>query len=214
MNRYKAYIFDFDYTLVDSSLGIVTCFQYALKNAGFSNISDNDIKKTIGKSLEISFSELTHLTDSTKIEHLRKEYILKANECMTNLTFFFPEVKYVLKKLRLEGAKLAIVSNKFKFRIIEFLQKEQMIDIFDSIVGLEDVTNHKPSPDGIYKSINELKVPKEEVLYLGDSVIDAQTAQSSAVNFWAILHGITSKEEITLYQHVGVSETLDAILYL
>ena len=50
--EYKVYLFDFDYTLADSSRGIVTCFRHVLDRHGYTSPTDDDIKRTIGKTLE------------------------------------------------------------------------------------------------------------------------------------------------------------------
>ena len=55
--NYTTYLFDFDYTLADSSRGIVTCFRNVLNRHGYTRPTDNDIKRTIGKTLEESFSD-------------------------------------------------------------------------------------------------------------------------------------------------------------
>lgn len=59
MKRYTTYLFDFDYTLADSSKGIVLCFRHVLNLHGYTGITDEEIKRTIGKTLEESFSILT-----------------------------------------------------------------------------------------------------------------------------------------------------------
>ena len=56
--NYTTYLFDFDYTLADSSRGIVTCFRNVLNRHGYTQPTDDDIKRTIGKTLEDSFSIL------------------------------------------------------------------------------------------------------------------------------------------------------------
>ena len=63
MRGYSAYLFDFDYTLADSSKGILTCFRNVLTRNGFIDVSDEDIKHTIGKTLQDSFSILTGVSD-------------------------------------------------------------------------------------------------------------------------------------------------------
>lgn len=55
MKRYTTYLFDFDYTLADSSKGIVLCFRHVLNLHGYTGITDEEIKRTIGKTLEESF---------------------------------------------------------------------------------------------------------------------------------------------------------------
>ena len=48
--NYTTYLFDFDYTLADSSRGIVTCFRNVLTRHGYTEVTDDDIKRTIGKT--------------------------------------------------------------------------------------------------------------------------------------------------------------------
>ena len=45
--NYTTYLFDFDYTLADSSRGIVTCFRNVLNRHGYTHPTDDDIKRTI-----------------------------------------------------------------------------------------------------------------------------------------------------------------------
>ena len=60
--NYKTYLFDFDYTLADSSRGIVKCFRIVLTRHQYLTVTDEAIKRTIGKTLEESFSILTGIT--------------------------------------------------------------------------------------------------------------------------------------------------------
>ena len=54
--EYTTYLFDFDYTLADSSRGIVICFRNVLNRHEHFDITDEQIKRTIGKTLEESKS--------------------------------------------------------------------------------------------------------------------------------------------------------------
>lgn len=47
--NYKTYLFDFDYTLADSSRGIVTCFRNVLNRHQYTNVTDEAIKRTMVK---------------------------------------------------------------------------------------------------------------------------------------------------------------------
>ena len=47
MKLYKVYLFDFDYTLADSSRGIVMCFRNVLERHQHTGITDDEIKRTI-----------------------------------------------------------------------------------------------------------------------------------------------------------------------
>ena len=169
MKRYTTYIFDFDYTLVDSSRGIVTCFRHVLGNHGHTGVTDTEIKRTIGKTLEESFSILTGITEAGTLADYKREYVKAADVHMTANTFFFPETIEVLEALKSQGAVLGIVSTKFRYRILDLFEKTGHDGLVDFIVGGEDVKAAKPAPEGLLLAIGRASGGgKSEVLYVGD----------------------------------------------
>ena len=167
--KYTTYLFDFDYTLADSSRGIVICFRNVLERHGHTGISDEAIKRTIGKTLEDSFSILSGITTPETLAEYKKEYVKEADTYMTVNTFFFPETVTVLKTLKSQGAQIGIISTKFRFRIREMVDQHFPKDFFDIIIGGEDVKQAKPDPQGIKKALRRLHRRKSETLYIGDS---------------------------------------------
>ena len=117
--NYTTYLFDFDYTLADSSRGIVTCFRNVLNRHGYTQPTDDDIKRTIGKTLEDSFSILSGVTDPLQLAELKKEYVKEADTHMTVNTVLFLETKSVQIALKDSGARIGIISTKFRYRIKE-----------------------------------------------------------------------------------------------
>ncbi len=213
MKRYTIYIFDFDYTLVDSSRGIVTCFRHVLGNHGHTGVTDTEIKRTIGKTLEESFSILTGITEARTLADYKREYVKAADVHMTANTFFFPETIEVLETLKSQGAVLGIVSTKFRYRILDLFEKTGHDGLVDFIVGGEDVTAAKPDPEGLLLAIGRASGGgKSEVLYVGDSVVDAATAQAAGTDFAGVLHGMTTCEELKTYPHVAIVDDLRGIL--
>lgn len=213
MKRYTTYIFDFDYTLVDSSRGIVTCFRHVLGNHGHTGVTDTEIKRTIGKTLEESFSILTGITEARTLADYKREYVKAADVHMTANTFFFPETIEVLETLKSQGAVLGIVSTKFRYRILDLFEKTGHDGLVDFIVGGEDVTAAKPDPEGLLLAIGRASGGgKSEVLYVGDSVVDAATAQAASTDFAGVLHGMTTCEELKTYPHVAIVDDLRGIL--
>lgn len=210
--NYTTYLFDFDYTLADSSRGIVICFRAVLTRHGYTDVTDEQIKRTIGKTLQESFSILSGVTDGQLLEEFRKEYVKEADEHMTVNTVLFPEVKSVLEALKNSGARIGIISTKYRYRIKELLDKHFPDNFIDIIIGGEDVTEAKPSPEGILLAIKRLNSRKEEVLYIGDSAVDAQTAQAAGVDFAGITHGVTTAAELDQYPHRKIMAGLEELL--
>lgn len=210
--KYTTYLFDFDYTLADSSRGIVTCFRIVLERHRYTEVTDEAIKRTIGKTLEESFSILTGVTDPEQLAAYKKEYSTEAGIYMNENTFLFPETIPTLTKLKSQGARIGIISTKYRHRILSFLQDHLPEDFFDIIIGGEDVQQAKPSPEGLLLAIERLAVPSEQVLYIGDSTVDAETAQAARVDFVGVTSGMTTKEELQAYPHREVIGALDVLL--
>ena len=210
--NYKAILFDFDYTLADSSRGIVTCFQRVLQRHGYHNITDEAIKRTIGKTLENSFSILTGVTDMDQLTAWREAYGKEADVYMTASTILFPDTLDVLKTLKERGFKIGILSTKYRFRILEFFNNHLPSTWFDVIIGGEDVAAHKPDPEGLYTALSKLNITAEQALYIGDSTVDAETAASAGTNFIGVTTGMTTREELAAFPHIKIVTTLKEIL--
>lgn len=90
---------------------------------GYTNTSDEDIKRTIGKTLEESFTILTGMNDAAVLAGWRKEYVKEADQHMTVNTVLFPETKAVLTAFKEKGAHIGIISTKYRYRIKELLDR-------------------------------------------------------------------------------------------
>ena len=134
---YQAYLFDFDYTLADSSRGIVMCFRNVLERHGYADVTDDAIRRTIGKTLEESFSILTGITDADRLADFKQQYRQEADIHMTRNTHLFPETLRVLRALKRRGARVGIISTKYRFRIHELLDQYLPADFLDIVAGVD-----------------------------------------------------------------------------
>lgn len=207
----KAIIFDFDYTLGDSTNGIALCINYALGELGYANQNITDIKKAIGLSLKETYFTLTSNNNLNEAEQFAKLFKEKADSVMVANTKLYVGVKDVLQKLRTKGYKLAIVTTKFHYRIEQILSKFNANELIDIIVGAEDVKIEKPNPEGLLWTIDYLEAKNEEVLYVGDSLVDAKTAENAKVKFHAVLTGTTSRDDFRSYNSTYIGENISDI---
>ncbi|MFW9823069.1 MAG: HAD family hydrolase [Candidatus Thorarchaeota archaeon] len=213
-NRYteiRGIIFDFDFTLADSLKGVVECVNYALKKLNFIEHSEEKIKKTIGLTLENTFNFIVDGQYPEESKKFKKYFIERADEIMADSTYLFDETYQTMKLLRNNGFKLGIVSTKFRYRIIGILKREDLLHYFDVIIGAEDVEKHKPDPRGLMKAIKRLNLSKTEIIYVGDSLTDAETASNAGVPFIATLSGITSQKDFKNYPVVQFIKNVSEI---
>lgn len=211
-NGTNTVIFDFDYTLGDSTNGIVLSANYALEQMGEPEKSYAEIKKTIGLSLKETYKALTGKADDALAEQFSALFKQKADEVMVPNTELYAGVKEMLRELRENGYRTGIVTTKFQYRIQNILSKFDANELIDVIVGAENVKVVKPDPEGLLLAIEQLGVEKEEVLYVGDSYVDAQTAESAGVKFAGVLTGTTTREEFERYPHGMIGESVGEVI--
>lgn len=210
--RFRAIVFDFDYTLADSSRGAVACITFALDALGLPAVSAEAAKRTIGLSLPDTFLELAGPQHAAQSDKFARLFIKQADQVMSGLTVLFESVPEVIEKLRSQGFSLGIVSTKFRYRIESVLRREGLLDAFAVIIGGEDVAKHKPDPTGLLTAVERLGGAPESALYVGDSVTDAQTAERAGVSFVAVLSGVTPREAFRDYATCEIVESLFGLL--
>jgi len=94
----------------------------------------------------------------------------------------------------------------------EILTRENLEDYFTVIIGGEDVSQHKPHPEGLLKAVERLEANKERTLYIGDSLVDAEAAERAGIAFLAVLSGVTSGEQFSGFSPIGFISDLGKIL--
>lgn len=209
--QYKAVIFDFDYTLGDSTEGIMSSANYALKKMGYEPAEREEIRKTIGLSLPETYVALTGDKKPEKGEEFRSYFVEKADEIMTGSSDLYPDAREILEYLKQEGVKVAVVTTKFDYRIEGILEKCHAQEYVEMIVGGNNVANPKPDPEGTLLVLQKWNLVKEEVLYVGDSLVDAKTAKSAGVPFAGVTTGTTTAQDFKEYDCVGVFENLSEL---
>ena len=204
---YKAYVFDFDYTLANSEKGIVMCFQLLFEAEGYDGIPEEAIRRTIGMTMYDAMALLTGETDPDRVNALILEYKVRfSDKYMTANTL------PTLHALKDAGALCCIASTKTRSRIGETLRKYQMESLIDLVVGVEDVAKAKPAPDGINAVCRYFGLDKKDVLYIGDNTIDARAAKNAGVAFAAVTTGTTTSQEFARLPHVAIMKNLSEIL--
>ena len=212
MKAYSVYIFDFDYTLGDATNGIVESVNFALSQMNFREFPAEDIRRTVGMSLPETFTHITKNDDVEKQTQFVKLFKEKADEIMLDNTELFPDTIKVLSHLKSKGIKTGIVTTKYHYRINQILNKFDINNLIDITIGGEDVKNAKPDPEALLTAIEKLNARNENVLYIGDSIIDAKTAQSANVDFIAVTTGTTQKDEFTQFPCIAVISSLSQLL--
>jgi phosphoglycolate phosphatase len=195
----RAILFDFDYTLADSSRGAIDCIGYALDQLGFPPVPDEMACRTIGLSLPDTLAALVGPQPAEVSADFARLFVEQADRVTVDKTVLLPHVREMVVRLRAQGLVLGIVSTKYRRRIEAILRREELRAPFAVIVGGEDVAAHKPDPVSLLLAMAQLGVGPGEALYVGDSVTDAKAAKRAGLFFAAVLSGATPREAFSAY---------------
>jgi len=197
----KLVIFDLDGTLLNTIEDLGNASNYALsKNdypthslASYPFFVGNGVRNLIRKALPDEAR-----TDSV-IDALLKDFKEYYNVHNTDCTKPYDGIVDLLHGLKDAGVKMAIASNKYQQateRIVAHYFPE--ID-FVSVQGQRDGVNVKPDPSVVFTILGEAMVPKTDVLYVGDSGVDMETARRACVDSVGVTWGFRSEKELNEY---------------
>ena len=195
----KAVIFDLDGTLTNTLKSLWKSTNMALATAGlppheidsYKYFAGNGAKELIRKSLIADGdTELVHF-DSVMEAYNRifEEY------CMYEVKPY-DGIRELLKALKEKGLHLAVNSNKPQPRTVDVVEEIFGKDTFDLLVGQCEERRRKPAPDGVNYILEQLHLNREDVLYIGDTCTDMQTAKSAGVFTVGALWGFRDRQEL------------------
>ena len=206
--KYQAVVFDFDYTLGDSTDGIVSSVNHGLGSLGIPLADREEVRKTVGLSLKETYRQLTGDQEEAKAVLFEIYFRDMADLVMTAYTELFPDTLGLLRSLKNRNIRTGIVTTKYHYRMDAILDKCHAAEYIDMIVGGEDVRAAKPDPEGLLLTLDAFPLSSDQVLYVGDSVVDARTAEAAGVDFAGVTTGATAREELEKYPCVGVYGSL------
>ena len=216
---YQAVFFDFDYTLGDSTPAIAEGYRRGFAALGLAAPTVEQVRATVGMKLEDGY---TFLTGDTSPAHQAQFHLLFADSVGVNAqgedrklmiegTVLMPGAAELLGALKKAGVHTAIVSTKPGDTIRRIFEHQERLDLLDLVIGGDEVHHSKPNPEGLGLALEKLGLSSEQVLFCGDTVIDAATAQAGGCQFCAVLNGTTKAQAFERFPYVHIAQDLDEL---
>ena len=204
MSRYKAVFFDLDGTLLDTAADLNAAVNAALAPSGFPARTVEQTRADIGNGTKMlvhrSVPEGTdQKTEAAVFEVFRKYYAQHASD----RTSVYSGIKGTLTALAGRGLKLAVITNKNNEVAVPLIRKF-FGDRFCCICGWRDGFARKPAADMFTYCQNQLKVKPDEVLYVGDTEVDAAFAKNAGAPFVLVTWGCRDRGKLEQLGAAGV----------
>ncbi len=192
--RIHGIIFDLDGTLIEAYEAIYVGLKEAFQYFGREIFPFSDLKKYLKVDLEATLNQFFSSEEVLKgVPIMRRKY----EEVYLDKTHFLDGAKEVLKILHSKGILMGVASNKFGRFSRGALRHLGVSDYFKSVIGAGDVPRNKPFPDMIHAALREMRLPPEEVVFVGDTLTDIDTGKQASIDVYALPTGFHSKMELS-----------------
>ena len=200
-------IFDLDGTLLNTIDDLGYACNYALEQTGYATHPIADYPRMVGNGINNLIRRALPESERTEenILRVRAHFVPYYNEHNCDYTRPYEGIPELLDTLKAQGHQLAVASNKYQ-AATEKIVNHFFSGIFDVILGEREAIPRKPNPQIVYDILSSLHHYNIKTLYLGDSLVDRDTAQNAKVPFVACSWGFVSRE--TLIAN-GVTRVID-----
>jgi phosphoglycolate phosphatase len=194
----KAVIFDLDGTLLDTIDDIADSMNAALAEHRLSPFDTEAYKVFVGSGVDILVDRVLigqNDTQETK-QSVKKAYLDHYRLWQNRLTKPYSGITVLLETLKSLRIAVCVLSNKPDFDTKAVIKSYFADYPFFTVSGQKPGYPVKPDPQSCLEIIATLNLPKAEILYVGDTGTDMETAVNSGLDAVGVLWGFRQKEEL------------------
>ena len=214
MKRYKNYIFDLDGTLLDTLEDLTASTNYALHEFEMPVYSRDQIRMFVGNGVrKLIERAVPGGATNERFEEVLSVFQQHYLQHGMDHTVPYAGIVDLLTKLRAEGRRVAVVSNKF-CAATEELCDSFFGELVEVAIGENEAAGIKknPSPDTVVEAMRQLGATCDDTVYVGDSDVDIQTAKNSGIPCISVLWGFRDKDFLLVHgAETFVASPLDII---
>jgi len=199
----KACIFDLDGTIINTVESLRYSVSKALEEFGYEGITEEQTKRFVGnggRKLIQRAMEAHGVYDQKDIDKVLAVYRTVFGENCTRGNAAYEGMEYTLTKLKEQGIKLAVISNKAQDRVQDCIKKVYGTQMFDLAYGERPGVPLKPDPRAIIAIIDELGLKPEECLFIGDGDTDMEAGRAAGCTVVGVTWGFRTRDVLAQYK--------------
>lgn len=209
--KYKLAIFDMDGTILSTLDDLANGVDYALRENGLPARSKQETRAALGRGVRflIEQSVPDGLSD-VEISKVEEDFLKYYKVHSMDNTRPYDGIVELIKEVRESGIKTAVVSNKIDSAVKE-LCANFFEGAFDVAYGERPGIPRKPDPKPINAIIDEFRLSKNEVVYIGDSEVDLLTANNAKIDHIIVTWGFRDRAFLERNGAKNLVESMDQL---
>lgn len=212
MKPYDLLIFDWDGTLMDSTVRIVSCLREGIRQAGLPPRDDAQLRYIIGlgirEAVDFLYPGAVDARLKQKMMEVYRHQFMHANATPAAL---FEGVEAMLDMLENQGYLLAVATGKTRSGLNSILRELGMEHRFHTS-RCADETTSKPDPHMLREILGDLDVTPERALMIGDTGFDVEMAHNAGVAAVAVAQGAHSPDKLLQMKPLVILERVTYLL--
>ena len=209
-------IFDLDGTLLNTIADLAQSTNHALQALGYPTHQTEKYNLMVGNGINKLLERALPQEEQNEenIQRMRSYFIPHYDAHNADLSAPYPGVVKLLETLQEQGLQLAVASNKYQ-AATEKLVKHYFPQInFVAVLGQREGVEVKPSPVIVEDILSQSSADKKDVLYVGDSGVDMQTAINAQVEACGVTWGFRSRKELASFSPAHIVDKAEEIMAL
>lgn len=193
--RYDTYIFDLDGTLLNTLQDLAASVNYALSQYQMPTHDTDAVRSFVGNGVRLLMERATPGgAQNPQFEAVFAAFRQHYMKHSLDTTRPYDGISEMLRELKRQGKRLAVVSNKFYAATQELVA--HFFPEIEVAIGEHESEGirKKPAPDTVYEALRQLGVGKENAVYVGDSDVDLMTARNSGLPCISVLWGFRDRD--------------------
>ena len=197
----KSVIFDLDGTLIDSVPDLCREISLFLNKHGRRALTESETVSIIGNGAAMMLRGAYKLTGEavgeSEMPVLLDAWVRQYADAEMSLTYAFPRVPETLERLKTDGFKLAVCTNKPHEPTLAILKKLDLEKYFDVVLDADALPVRKPRPEPLWEAVKRMGGTNDSAVMVGDSEADAEAARNAGFPVVLLTYG---------YSHVPFDE--------
>lgn len=197
----KSVIFDLDGTLIDSVPDLCREISLFLNKHGRRALTESETVSIIGNGAAMMLRGAYELTGEavgeSEMPALLDAWVRQYADAEMSLTYAFPRVPETLERLKKDGFKLAVCTNKPHEPTLAILKKLDLEKYFDVVLDADALPVRKPRPEPLWEAVKRMGGTNDSAVMVGDSEADAAAARNAGFPVVLLTYG---------YSHVPFDE--------
>lgn len=212
----KLVIFDLDGTLLNTIADLAAATNQALQYYGYPTHETEAYRLFVGNGINKLFERALPEGERTEenVLKIRSQFIPYYDEHNADLSRPYPGISELLKTLQQQGIMIAVASNKYQAATRKLIAHYFPEINFVEVLGQREGIPAKPDPSIVNEIMTKAGVKQEDILYVGDSNVDMQTAHHAGVTAIGVAWGFRPRTELEALHPAHIIEKAEELLPL